>query len=55
MEGTGVEKILARYEDRAIARAFFRATIQEHPGRLVMLCDRAGVLARSDRADTAAR
>jgi hypothetical protein len=54
-ESEGVEKVLARYENLAIARAFFRATTKQHPGRLVMLCERATVLARSDKPDTVPR
>jgi hypothetical protein len=30
-ESEGVEKVLARYENLAIARAFFRATTKQHP------------------------
>jgi hypothetical protein len=51
-EGAGVDQVLARYENLTIARAFFKATIKERPDRLIMLCDRARVLARSDRSET---
>ena len=49
-EGAGVDQVLARYENLTIARACLRAN--KFPGRLVMLCDRARVLARSDRPET---
>jgi hypothetical protein len=51
-EGAGVEQVLHRYDKLSIARAFFKAKIKEYPGRLIMLCDRARVLARSDRPET---
>jgi len=54
-EGAGVEKVLARYENLAIARAFFRTTAKERPGRLIMLRERAGVVARSDGTETVPR
>jgi hypothetical protein len=50
-EGAGVEAVLSHYQSLPVARAQFKATIQEHPKRLVMLRDRARVLARSDRSD----
>ena len=37
------------------ARALYRRAVIKHPGRLIMLCDRAHVLARSDRSDTMPR
>jgi hypothetical protein len=51
-EGAGVDQVLARYENLTIARAWLRANIRKYPGRLVMLSDRARVLARSDRPET---
>jgi hypothetical protein len=38
-----------------IARAIYRGRVEQCPGRLVMLCDRARVLARSDRPETMPR
>ena len=35
-----------------LARWLYEREIIKHPGRLLMLCDRALVLARSDRPDT---
>jgi hypothetical protein len=37
-EGAGIEEILDRH-----------ARVEEYPGRLIMLCDHARVLARSDQ------
>jgi hypothetical protein len=51
-EGAGIERVVARHENLQIARALFWAHVKDNPGRLVMLCDRAHVLARSDRAGT---
>lgn len=51
-EGAGVDQVLARYENLTIARACFRANLKRYPDRLILLCDRARVLARSDRPET---
>jgi hypothetical protein len=48
-EGAGVEATLARHDDLATARALYRWHTLNNPGRLVMLCVRTRVLARSDR------
>jgi hypothetical protein len=48
-EGAGIERTLARHADIAVGRELYRAHVKDNPGRLVMLCDRARVLARSDR------
>jgi hypothetical protein len=37
---------------KTIARNLYRTIAKEYPDRVVMLCDRARVLARSDRPDT---
>ncbi len=47
-EGAGIEEILDRHADLKIARSIFRKCVEEYPGRLIMLCDGARVLARSD-------
>jgi hypothetical protein len=49
---TGIEEILGREDSFDIACVFYRHMCRVHPGRLVMLCDRARVLARSDRPET---
>jgi hypothetical protein len=51
-EGDGLEQILDRHDSLTIARAIYRGRVAQLPGRLVMLCDRARVLARSDRPET---
>jgi hypothetical protein len=37
------------------ARALYWRTVMKYPGRLVMLCDRARVLARSDQQNAMPR
>ena len=54
-EDAGVEGVLARHDSLAAARALYKAAVLKHPDRLVMLCDRARVLARSDRPETMPR
>ena len=51
-EGAGMEEIVDRHDNLAVARAIYRGRVSQYPGRLVMLCDRARVLARSDRPET---
>jgi len=51
-QGAGIETILARHDQLETARTLYRLKIAQHPGRLVMLCERARVLARSDRPET---
>jgi hypothetical protein len=47
--GAGLECVLDSDDRLDAARALYWRTVMKHPGRLVMLCDRARVLARSDR------
>ena len=51
-EGTGQEEIIDRHDNLTVARAIDRGRVSQYPGRLVMLCDRARILARSDRPET---
>lgn len=51
-EGAGLEAVLDRHDSLEVARAIYRGRIEQFPGRLVMLCDRARVLPRSDRPET---
>jgi hypothetical protein len=51
-EGTGVEAIIDRDDLFDFARALYHRAVMKHPGRLVMLCERARILARSDRPET---
>jgi hypothetical protein len=47
--GDGIEAILDRHADLKTARSIYRNCVEKYPGRLVMLCYGAQVLARSDR------
>jgi hypothetical protein len=51
-EGAGQEEIVDQHDNLTVARAIYRGRVLQYPGRLVMLCDRARVLARSDRPET---
>ena len=51
-EGAGIEAVLVRHDNLAVSRALYKGAVLSHPNRLVMLCDRARVLARSDRPET---
>jgi len=51
-EGAGIERVFERQDDLALARKLYRTIATEYPDRVVMLCDRAHVLARSDRPET---
>jgi hypothetical protein len=54
-EGSGIEAVLDSDDLVDTARGLYQRAIMKLPGRLVMLCDRAYVLARSDRPDTMPR
>ena len=54
-EGAGIEEILDRHADLKVARSIYRNRVEQFPGRLIMLCDHARVLARSDRPETMLR
>jgi len=54
-ESAGVERELARDPLLELARAKYNESVATYPDRLVMLCDRATVLARSDRNMTMRR
>jgi hypothetical protein len=51
-EGADQKEIIDRHENLTVARAIYRGRVSQYPGRLVMLCDRAQVLARSDWPET---
>jgi hypothetical protein len=51
-EGKGIEAILCRRDDLTTARALYRTAAFTYPQRVVLLCDKARVLARNDRPDT---
>ena len=50
-EGAGIEKILVRHDSLNVARALYKAATLNYSERLIMLCDRTRVLARSDRPE----
>jgi hypothetical protein len=47
--GEGIEQTLARHADNKVARSIYGTSVDQYPGRFIMLCDGARVLARSDR------
>jgi hypothetical protein len=49
--GEGIEAVLDRHADLKTARSIYRACVEQYPGRLVMLCYGAQIIARSDRSD----
>ena len=51
-EGKGVEAMLDSDDRLDHARALYQRAVMRYRGRLIMLCDRARVLARSDRPGT---
>jgi hypothetical protein len=51
-ESSGIEVMIDSDDRLDAARALYEREIMKRPGRLVMLCDRARVLARSDRPET---
>jgi uncharacterized protein with GYD domain len=48
-EGSGIESVRDSDDRLDAARALYRRMVMKYPGRLVMLCDRARVVVRSDR------
>jgi hypothetical protein len=47
--GEGIEQVLGLHADIKAARSIYQTSIDQYPGRLIMLCDGGRVLARSDR------
>jgi hypothetical protein len=47
--GEDIEQILGRHADINGARSIYQNSVKRYPGRLIMLCDGARVLARSDQ------
>ena len=47
----GSRAFVASHDNLTKARALYRVTIGRYPGRVVLLCDRSRILARSDRLD----
>ena len=50
-ERAGIEEVLDRHADLKVARSIYRDRVEQYPGRLIMLCDGARILARSDRPE----
>jgi hypothetical protein len=50
--GEGIQEILDRHADLKAAQSIYRDRVAQYPGRLIMLCDHAQVLARSDRPES---
>ena len=50
-EDAGIERVFERQDDLAIARKLYAILANKYPDRLIMLCDRTRVLARSDQPD----
>jgi hypothetical protein len=48
-DGEAIEEILDRHADLKVARSIYRTRVEQNPGRLIMLCDHARVLAVSPR------
>jgi hypothetical protein len=44
-----IEEVIARVSDLTMARAMFDLAVVPFPGKLIMLCQKARVLRRSDR------
>jgi hypothetical protein len=51
-EGGGVDAVIDSDDRLDTARSLYSRAVMNHPSRLVMLCDRARVLARSDHPET---
>lgn len=54
-EGVGIELTLFRADALSTARELYKVAVAQYPGQLIMLCDRARVLARSDWPETMPR
>ena len=50
--GAGIEGAIASDDDLTTARPLYRRAVESNPDRVVLLADRARILARSDRPET---
>jgi hypothetical protein len=50
--GSGTEAVIDSHDRLDTARSLYSRAVMNHPNRLMMLCDRARVLARSDHPET---
>jgi hypothetical protein len=48
-QGGSLEEVVARCSGIPIARAAFQAACAQYPNRLVLLCRKSQIVARSDR------
>jgi hypothetical protein len=51
-EGESGEETVDRHDNLTVARAIYCSRVSQYPSRLVMLRDRACILARNDRPET---
>ena len=51
-ERAGIERVLVQHNSLATCRALYKAAVKNNPERLVVLCDRARILERSDQPET---
>jgi hypothetical protein len=51
-EQAGIERVLVQHHNLATSRALYKAAVKNNPERLVILCDRSRILARSDQTET---
>jgi hypothetical protein len=54
-EGSGIEVMIDGDDRLDVARSLYEREIMKHPRRLLMLCDRSHMLARSDWPDASKR
>ena len=54
-EGSGIEVMIDSDDRLDVARSLYEREIMKRPGRLLMLCDRSHMLARSDWPDASKR
>ncbi|HXX52398.1 MAG TPA: hypothetical protein VEI98_14090 [Xanthobacteraceae bacterium] len=47
-----MKTVLVRHDSLATSRALYKAAVLNHPDRLVILRDRARILAKSDRPES---
>ena len=51
-EGSDIQIVLAREDDLKVAHTLFSIIADKYPDQLIMLCDRARILARNDLPET---
>jgi hypothetical protein len=53
-KGSGIEAVLGQESNLKTALVLYNLMVAHYPGRLIMLCDQARILARSDHPETMA-